>query len=97
MKAEFVYYEKRYLTNSSFQEIKIWKIPESKDKPHGFKYSFVYIINGKRVVGYDNAESKGDHKHYKGIEYPYKFQGLDKLWKDFMHDIEQLTEEDYEG
>ena len=57
----------------------------------------MYIINGKRAIGYDNAESKGDHKHYKGREYPYKFQGLDKLWKDFMHDIEQLTEEDYEG
>ena len=33
-------------------------------KPFGIKYSVVYIKDGKRVLGYDNAEGKGDHKHY---------------------------------
>jgi hypothetical protein len=97
MKAELVYYEKRYFTESSFQEIKIWKIPESKDKPHGYKYSFVYIVDGERVIGYDNSEGKGDRKHYKGKEYPYKFQGLEKLWMDFMGDINQFKGESHEG
>ena len=92
MKAELVYYEKRYFTEGSFQEIKIWKVPESKDKPHGLKYSFVYIVNGERIIGYDNAEGKGDHRHYKGKEFAYKFQGLEKLWKDFQSDLEQFME-----
>ena len=92
MKAELVFHEKRYFTDGSFQEVKIWKIPESKDKPHGLKYSFAYIINDKRVVGYDNTEGKGDHRHYRGSEYPYKFQGLDKLWSDFKKDIEKFKE-----
>lgn len=90
MKAELVYHEKRYLEDSTFQEIKIWSVPESKDKPHGIKYSFAYIAENKRVLGYDNAESKGDHRHYKGREYPYEFHSLDKLWQDFHRDIEDF-------
>jgi hypothetical protein len=37
-------------------EIKIWQVPKSKDKPHGVKYSIVYIKGGERILGYDNAE-----------------------------------------
>jgi hypothetical protein len=92
MKAELVFHEKRYFTDASLQEVKIWKVPESKDKPHGLKYSFAYIVNDERVVGYDNAEGKGDHRHYRNKEYPYKFQGLDKLWNDFKKDIERFKE-----
>lgn len=92
MKAELVYHEKKYFSDGSFQEIKIWKVSKSKDKLHGLKYSFAYIVNDKRVVGYDNAEGKGDHKHYKGKEYPYKFQSLEKLWNDFKKDIERYKE-----
>lgn len=92
MGAEPVFHEKRYFTDSSFQEVKIWKVPKSEDKPHGLKYSFAYIVNDERVIGYDNAERKGDHRHYKGKEYPYKFQGLDKLWNDFKKDIERFKE-----
>ena len=88
--AELIYYEKRYFTEGSFQEIKIWKVPESKDKPHGLKYSFVYIVNGERVIGYDNAEGTIDIT--RGKEYSYKFQGLEKLWKDFQSDLEQFME-----
>jgi hypothetical protein len=46
----------------------IWRAPKSEDKPFGVKYSIVYIKDGKRLVGYDNAEGKGDHKHYEDIE-----------------------------
>jgi len=90
MVAELVFHEKRYFADSSFQEIKIWKVPESKDKPHGLKYSFAYIVNGERVVGYDNAEGKGDHKQYRDKEHHYKFLSLEKLWKDFNSDIRRF-------
>ncbi|MBI4653595.1 MAG: hypothetical protein HY752_01125 [Nitrospirae bacterium] len=92
MKAGLVFHEKRYFTDGSLQEIKIWKVPESEDKPHGLKYSFSYIVKDERVIGYDNAEKKGDHYHYRDKEYPYKFRGLDKLWSDFKKDIEQFKE-----
>ena len=30
------------------------------------KYSFAYVVNHERVVGYDNYEHKGDHRHDRG-------------------------------
>jgi hypothetical protein len=92
MKANPVYHEKRYFEDGSFQEIKIWQGPKSKGKPHGLKYSFAYIVNNERVVGYDNYEHKGDHRHYRNIVTPYECQGLEKLWQDFNNDIEQFRE-----
>ena len=92
MKAELVYHEKKYAEDGSIQEIKIWSMPRSKDKPHGIKYSFAYIVQGKRVVGYDNAEGKGDHRHYLNKEYPYKFHSVEQLWKDFKNDIDRVKE-----
>lgn len=74
-------------------EIKLWKIPRSETKPHGCKYSLVYIEKGKRVVGYDNAESKGDHKHYGNKEEQYNFKNIDKLVKDFTRDVEKIRGE----
>jgi len=44
MKAEPIYLEKKYFSDGSFQEIKIWKVDKRKDKPHGLKYSFAYIV-----------------------------------------------------
>ncbi len=72
-------------------EIKIWELPDpTGDKPHGYKYSLVYVIDGVRVVGYDNAEGKGDHRHYRALEKPYEFRGVDKLIADFYRDIRRF-------
>jgi hypothetical protein len=58
MKAEPLLIRKRVYPNGDIVEIKAWIVGRSKDKPHGFKYSLVFIRDGKRVIGYDNAESK---------------------------------------
>jgi len=69
-------------------EIKIWELPTpTTDKPHGYKYSLVFIADGIRVVGYDNAEGKGDHRHYGKSEKPYVFRDIDKLIDDFQKDV----------
>ena len=73
-------------------EMKIWEVPYSKGKPHGLKYSLVYIRKGDRIVGYDNAEGKGDHKHFWGNEIPYNFKDMDTLILDFYSDIQGLME-----
>ena len=70
-------------------EIKVLKVEKTETEPYGIKYSLVYIENGKRVIGYDNYERKGDHKHYLGKEIPYKFENVDKLTRDFLDDIEK--------
>ena len=75
-------------------EIRVWKVPVSPDKPHGFKYSFVYISNGKRIIGYDNSEGKGDHRHYENEEEIYEFGGIDKLLEDFYNDVRRVRKDE---
>ena len=40
--------------NGNIIEVKMWQVTPSTDKPHGYKYSLVYIVKNKRVIGYDN-------------------------------------------
>jgi hypothetical protein len=55
---------------------------------HRFKYRLVYIIDGARVVGYDNERGKGDHRHIAGTETAYRFIDVPTLWADFWADAE---------
>lgn len=73
-------------------EIRLWKVPPSNDKPHGFKYSLVYIVDGRRAIGYDNGEQQGDHRHYGGIQEVYVFTGIRQLAADFLADVERYKE-----
>jgi len=47
----------------------------------------VYIKHGIRIVGYDNAEGKGNHRHYGDKEEAYEFKDISKLYRDFYRDI----------
>jgi hypothetical protein len=90
MKARLVEYIKTPDEAGNTIEIKIWQLPEAtEDKPHGYKYSFVYIVGKRRVIGYDNAEGRGDHRHVKGKVEPYSFVSIRKLADDFYSDIER--------
>ena len=71
---------------------KVWKVAVSKDKPHGYKYSLVYIVEHERIIGYDNAEDKGDHMHYRNKTEPYRFVNLRGLVEDFYRDIKKYKE-----
>ncbi|MBV6306791.1 hypothetical protein KVP10_18035 [Candidimonas humi] len=62
-----------------------WPVPPSD---HPYKYRLVYVIDGQRVVGYDNERGKGDHKHLRGVESSYEFKGPRQLMVDFMADVE---------
>jgi len=77
-------------------EIKIWSVPSTPDKPDGYKYSLVYIVNGQRVFGYDNTEGRGHHRHSGTLEETYKFISLKKLSADFIKDIENYKRRFYE-
>lgn len=76
-------------------EIKIWQVPKSKDKPHGVKYSIVYVKGDKRLIGYDNAEGKGDHRHFLEKEEPYLFTNIWDLLNDFKKDLKKLRGRDW--
>ena len=91
MKSELIIHDK--VTHAGgIVEVKVWRVPRTEDKPYGFKYSLVYIIEGVRVIGYDNAEGKGDHKHSKGRETAYRFASVRKLIEDFFREVNS-----YEG
>jgi hypothetical protein len=58
MKAKLIKHDKITDEAGNTIEIKMWAVPKTADKPYGFKYSLVYIVNNKRIVGNDNAEEK---------------------------------------
>jgi hypothetical protein len=91
MKAELVDHTKVIDESGNTIELILWKLPEpTKDRPHGYKYSLVYISDGERVIGYDNSEGKGDHIHIRGKERSYKFTDVRKLIQDFYNEIERF-------
>jgi hypothetical protein len=89
MDSRLAYYSKDIDEHGNIVEMKIWAVKATKDKPHGLKYSLVYIVAGIRIVGYDNAEQKGDHRHFHGKEHPYKFLSVEKLFEYFKRDIKR--------
>ena len=90
MKAELILHDKVKDKHGGIVEVKVWFVPRSKDRPHGYKYSLVYIKHGKRILGYDNAEGKGDHRHHGGKEMAYKFISVKKLIEDFYRDLREV-------
>ena len=67
-----------------------WKVPEPvPPTQHGYKYRLVYVVDGARIVGYDNERGKGDHRHIGGRETAYRFVDVPTLLKDFIKDVEQ--------
>lgn len=75
-------------SDGNIVEIKIWRVPVTEHTPHGFKYALVYIVDGVRIVGYDNERGKGDHRHFEDTEYPYRYHGIQALFNDFKTDME---------
>lgn len=71
-----------------FIEIVIWQVPEPvSPSRHSYRYRLVYIVDGERIVGYDNERGKGDHKHLGTKQRPYRFVSPAQLMTDFMDDV----------
>jgi hypothetical protein len=93
MKAELLKQHRQRLPNGGLVEMKIWKLPcPVPPCDHAFKYRLVYILNGKRLVGFDNELGKGDHQHLDGIESVYRFVSIDQLLDDFIAEVERRIE-----
>lgn len=89
-KASLLVHEKAELPGGFIVEIKIWRLPAmSEERPHGLKYSLFFGLHGQRLVAYDNEAGKGDHRHLREIEEPYRFRSMDGLVEDFWHDVEE--------
>jgi predicted alpha/beta superfamily hydrolase len=87
MKAELITQFKS-ITDNSITQMTIWKVPEPvPPSTHSYKYSLVYIVDGQRVIGYDNERGKGDHLHLDGKETPYAFTNIERLIEDFIAEV----------
>lgn len=87
MKGKKIFHQKKRYPDGSIVEMKIWQVKPDRHRPHGLKYSLAYIEKGRRVIGYDNAERKGDHRHYGQKIEGYEFNDVDKLTDDFLNDV----------
>ncbi|MDP1939384.1 MAG: DUF6516 family protein [Gallionella sp.] len=82
------WFRTREVYGDGFVEIVIWRVPEPvPPSEHSYKYRLVYVVQGQRVVGYDNERGKGDHKHRGDTEENYLFVSPQQLMVDFMADV----------
>ena len=94
MPAELITRFKNITPEGAILELVVWKVPAPvPPTEHGFKYRAVYAVNGVRVVGFDNERGKGDHKHLGALEFRFKFESVDKMIADFLHDVERMKNE----
>jgi len=96
-KAVLVLHEKVVQDDGSIVELVVWKLPRTTpDRPHALKYRLFFGRAGRCLVRYDNESGKGDHRHIRGKEMPYRFVSLAKLRRDFESDMTKHGGEDDE-
>ena len=67
----------------------MWRVPEPvPPSKHDFKYRAAYLLNGVRIVGFDNERGKGDHCHMGGRERAYAFVSVEQLVEDFIRAVD---------
>lgn len=85
MDAQLITRFKNVDPDGSILELVVWRVPKPvPPAKHAYKYRAVYVVNGERVVGFDNERGKGDHCHLDGKERPYRFTTVEQLVEDFI-------------
>jgi|CXWL01.1.fsa_nt_gi hypothetical protein len=96
-KAILVLHEKGVREDGAIVELVVWQLPRATpDRPHAIKYRLYFGRGGKSLVRYDNESGKGDHRHVRDKETPYRFVSLAKLRRDFEADIRKYGGENEE-
>ena len=93
MPGRLIFYRKNVGADGDIVEMKIWEVPRAGKTPEGLKYSLVYVRGGKRLIGYDNGEGKGHHRHMGNVEVLYSSGDVDRLIADFLADVEKIRRE----
>ncbi len=84
MNAKLIIRRKVVFGDRDFAEFVVWQVPTPvPPSVHGIKYRLAYIVDGVRVIGFDNERGKGDHRHAGDVEVRYTFETVEKLVSDF--------------
>jgi len=90
-KAILIFHKKTVYPEGDLLEMKAWAVPKVPRTPQGVKYSLVYIDeDGNRVLGYDNAEGKGHHRHEGSKEMEIAFESIEILADQFLKEVDIL-------
>ncbi|WP_231385680.1 DUF6516 family protein [Thiomonas sp. FB-6] len=91
MPAVALLHEKRAF-GRGFVQIVVWALTEPvPPSEHRFKYRMVYVVDGVRIVGYDNERGKGDHRHLGNRQTGYVFHDVPTLVEDFWADVKEAA------
>ena len=94
MKARSLLDRRIVLTPKVFAELVLWEVPVPLvGSVHVYKYRMALVAKGVCVLRYDNEAGKGDHVHRGTEEFPYHFQGIDRLVADFETDVRRWLDE----
>lgn len=94
MDAELIHCHKSVTPEGWIIELEVWRVPAPvPPSTHRFKYSAVFVVDGERVIGFDNERGKGDHCHIDGVERAYKFVDPRRLSRDLEQEIDRWRTE----
>jgi hypothetical protein len=95
MKADELLRRRVVYGDRAFAELVLWQLPAPlPGSTHGYKYRLAYVVDGDCVLRYDNEAGKGDHRHFRGRESRFEFEGVDALLSAFQRDVERINRED---
>lgn len=90
MAATLIFRQRLVYGDGDFAELVIWRVPAPvPPSTHWVKYRLAYIVDGERVIGFDNERGKGDHRHDDGAETTYRFVSPEQLVEDFKAAIRE--------
>ncbi len=91
MKAELLIRERVVYPDGALVEMVVWRLPKATPPSrHRFKYRLVYVVAGRRVLGYDNEPGKGDHRHFGEHEESFVFSSIKELLARFSSEVEAI-------
>ena len=89
--ARLLFRRKYVYADGAIVEMRAWSVLKSPRMPEGYKYSLVYIgSHGNRVLGYDNAEGKGHHRHEGPTETPVTVESMRSLLRRFLEEVKRI-------
>lgn len=89
--ARRIFHRKRLYDDGSISELSLWLVPAPvRGSQHRFRYRLFYGRPGEILVLYDNEPGKGDHRHYRSREEPYRFTTPEQLVRDFLTDVRRM-------